>query len=317
MTLEQWLSDWLAGYVLPRRSTACARNYRVAAARAVAVLGEIELADVSASALQVWVDAMCVEGLAPSTVRLYVAAINRAFAVALAEGLVASNPARGVSLPRSWARPAYVDPADVPRLVEVCLEQRGSDFREWYGPAFVMAVTTGVRSGELTGLRWPSVDLPAREVRIVEQVASVRGGFVWRAPKSKAGIRRVTVPGVMADVLEGQRERIARCALRYGLWRWYESEIVFPSPTGKPARGYVLNRALERICKRAGLDPVPVKGLRHTFATTLIERGVSLSQIAILMGHGRSAMTVDLYGHLSSGMAASSAGVFDSVLSDD
>jgi integrase len=148
---------------------------------------------------------------------------------------------------------------------------------------YLMAAMTGLRQGELLGLRWRDLDLGAHKVRVRQTF--VRGEF--KGPKSTRGVRGVPLAPTLEDVLRELRD----CSPFIG-----SDDLVFAHPvTGGPLNRHVVRRRFQRACKRAGVRVVRFHDLRHTFGTRVAASGeVSLRTLQEWMGH-RDAKTTMIY----------------------
>lgn len=313
-TLERWLRYWLEFIVWPRRSDATWKNYSIAAEHHIIPrIGGITLERLTGEHVQSVVDELHGDvGLAPGTVRLQWSALNSSLAAAMKRQLLAFNPCEGVALPRNMSRAAFIDPSRVPEFLAVV------EAGDWYWAGmFTMALTTGMRHGELAGLRWPSVDLEVGIVHVLEQIARRGARPTWKPPKSAAGRRTLRLPAIAATALERQRDLNRVRRLRAGSRGWREHDLVFPNRRGAPAVSSRVNQELAKVCQVAGIQPVRLHHLRHTYASTLIAEGVPKEVLTKLMGHERSSTTLDIYGHLTEGMGEQSAAVFDRVAARD
>jgi integrase len=147
----------------------------------------------------------------------------------------------------------------------------------------LMAAMTGLRQGELLGLRWRDLDLVVHKVRVRQTF--VRGEF--KGPKSARGSRGVPLAPALEDALQELRDT----SLFVG-----DDDLVFAHPvTGGPLNGHVARRRFQRACKRAGVRVVRFHDLRHTFGTRVAASGeVSLRTLQEWMGH-RDAKTTMIY----------------------
>lgn len=143
----------------------------------------------------------------------------------------------------------------------------------------LVALRTGLRRGELLGLRWEDVDLGRGRIRVVENY--VRGQF--KAPKNGKP-REVPLSAAAREALEAHRHTRA--------------ERVFYDAQGKPFTQGVMASQLERVCRRAGLRVIGWHVLRHSFASHLVMRGVPIRAVQDLMGHASIVIT-QRYAHLA------------------
>jgi integrase len=163
---------------------------------------------------------------------------------------------------------------------------------------YVLAVTSGLRQGELLALKWEDVDLegtnPTLEVR--RSLSETRGRRSFVTPKSGRG-RHLRLSKRAAGVLRGHRKRqLEERVRKAGLWE--DHGLIFPSEVGTPMSGRNLYRAFKIRVKRASLpQTLRFHDLRHTCATLLLSRGVHPKIVQELLGHATIAMTLDTYSH--------------------
>lgn len=158
--------------------------------------------------------------------------------------------------------------------------------------AFVLA--TGLRYGELCGLKWEDVNFRKRTIS-VKRTLLYRPDlkrFVEKEPKSKAGYRTIPLTDGAMDILKSIYARELPIVLGY-------QNYIFRNSCGKPAQKSEYNKALKVIMKNLQLPPISMHNLRHTFATRCIEAGMRPKTLQRILGHASLAMTMDLYVHVT------------------
>jgi integrase len=166
-----------------------------------------------------------------------------------------------------------------------------------FGPPALVALFTGLRRGEILALRWGSVDLRDKIIRVRESLEETKAGLRFKPPKSKAGTRDVRLPAIVSDILEAQRKRLLERRLALGQGRLSDTDLVFPAWDGSPQAPDSFGSAWGKLAKGLGLD-VSFHGLRHTHASQLIDAGVDVVTIAKRLGHASPAITLNVYAHL-------------------
>jgi integrase len=152
--------------------------------------------------------------------------------------------------------------------------------------AIRLIVETGLRRGELIGLRWGDLDLERRRLRVARSV----GPHGENAPKSRAGARSIPLRRSMADALVAHRLAATRSDDR---------DPVFPHPGGGHQSPHALHRAWCRARRRAGArEELRLHSLRHYAASCFIRAGASVKTVQTAMGHSSATLTLDLYAHL-------------------
>ena len=241
-------------------------------------------------------------GLAPQSVLHVHRALSQALARAVDDGLLPRNPCQGVSpgkVPPSQAR--ALSPEEVRRLLVAASG-------DW-SCLWLLALTTGLRLGELLGLSWGreeedeerGVDLDRAIVRVRQALVDDADGLpvVRPYPKSRAGRRVVPLPPEAVEALRDQRRRQLEEQLRAAAWADTEA-LVFLTRRGTPHLESNVERAFKRTATRAGVAVRRGEGphlLRHTYASHLLAGNRPVTEVAYLLGHSSAAVTLRVYGH--------------------
>src|SRR5262249_13796896 len=164
-------------------------------------------------------------------------------------------------------------------------------------PALV-ALFCGLRRGEILALRWKLVDLDEEVIHVRESLEeTTAGGLRFKGPKSKAGIRDVTLPAIVTDALVGHRKRLLERRLVLGLGKLTGEDLVFPAWDGSPQSPGTFGHAWSRLAQDLGIA-VTFHALRHTHASMLIDRKVDPVKISKRLGHASPAITMQVYAHM-------------------
>jgi integrase len=237
-------------------------------------------------------------GLSRSTVHHLHAVLHRALAVAEREGAIPRNVADLVDGPGYGKTALHVLTGDQPeRLIEAVAG-------EPLEALFILAVTSGMRQGELLALPWDNVDLDHGELEVVGSLSGQRRAEQQVVtPKTGKG-RRVSLAPVAVAALREHRRRQTELRLALGE-EWHDRGLVFCDAWrnfGDYARPAALNRALDRVLFRAGLPRIRFHDLRHTAATRMLSRGVHPKIASEMLGHSSIHVTLDRYSHVTSTM---------------
>jgi integrase len=248
-------------------------------------------------------------GLAPRTVNYIHQTLHKALRQAVADGLVPRNVASVVKAPRPAKKEMrYLDLEQAEALLEAA---RGDRLEALY----VLAIRTGMRQGELLGLRWSDVDLETGTLQVRRTLASTKGGVaVYNPPKSGKG-RALMLSEKTIEALRRHRATQNEERLRLG-GLWEDHDLVFPDPWGKPTRRWTLDRrSFVPLLERADLaDAVTFHGLRHTFATMMLKGGINVKVVSEMLGHADVALTLNVYSHVLPGMQVEAARKIDELL---
>jgi integrase len=179
---------------------------------------------------------------------------------------------------------------------------------------YVVAIHTGLRRGELLGLKWTDADLDAGTLT-VRRSLDVDGTF--KAPKNRAARRTLKLTPRALDALKAHKARQNEERLQAGS-RWQDHNLVFPNTVGKPMNaGNLYRREFQPLLERAGLanEGFTIHSLRHTFATTLADKGVHPSTAQKMLGHSDIRMTLAIYTHATDGMQDAATAALESAFS--
>ena len=222
--------------------------------------------------------------------------------------LVARNVATLVTPPRRRRREmTALDPGQARAL----LEARAGDRLE---ALYALALTTGMRMGELLALRWREVDLDGGTLRVNATLHRTRDGFVFAEPKTARSRRQVALTNAAVGALRRHRVAQAEERLRLGAV-WEDNDLVFANEVGRPIEATNLrNRSFWPLLERAALPRIRFHDLRHTAATLLLGQGVHPKIVSEMLGHSQIAITLDLYSHVTPTMQRQAAETLDAVL---
>lgn len=232
------------------------------------------------------------KALSDSTVRQVYTVLRAALDIAVRDGLLASNPTAKVKRPAVAPKEArYLSTEDVRRLLDQLDGLR-------YRLAVLLMAATGMRRGEVAGLRWSDVDLAKGELTVSGIVVRVAGALSWTAPKTDRSRRRIPLPdGVVTELKAHRKEQVAE-RLQAGD-QWTDTGAVFATEVGGWLDPRNLLRTVEIAAGKAGIENVGAHTLRHSAAVGWLESGVHIKAAADLLGHASISITGDLYGHTS------------------
>ena len=165
-----------------------------------------------------------------------------------------------------------------------------------------MELATGLRRGELLGLKWEDIDLDRGNLRVKRQIARIDGEIVEAPLKTKNAYRTLPLAEDTVDVLQQQKKKAG------------SSPWVFPSPTGGPISPDSVLHMLHRVLKRAGLPRVRFHDLRHTFATLALQNGVDIKTVSGMLGHFSAGFTLDTYAHVATAARKEAARTMEKAL---
>lgn len=245
--------------------------------------------------------------LSPRSVAYIAAILHRAFRDAVRWQAVVRNPADAADPPRAARRNdlatwsgaqlhTFLDSVDEDRL-RVC----------WW-----LLATTGMRRGEVLGLRWADVDLDAGTLRVVRTLITTdvqrKGspGMAWGTPKTAKGRRIVALDAATVAAIRLHRTRQLEERLRFGEG-YDDQDLVVCAADGTPIHPKTISYQFGKAARAAGLPRIRLHDLRHTHATLALKAGVHPRIVQERLGHANVSITLDTYSHVDLDMQAAAA----------
>ena len=182
-----------------------------------------------------------------------------------------------------------------------------------FGAKTLLAVTTGLRRGEILGLRWQDVNLDRGILSVVQTLEQTREGLRFKPPKTKRSRRVVTLPTVTIEALRHHRAEQARIRLQLGMGR-DEEGLVCAKYDGQPRSPRNFTKEFTRLISRLDIPHITFHGLRHSHATQLLGAGIHPKIAQERLGHSTIATTMDLYSHVTESMQEDAAARIDDAL---
>jgi integrase len=268
--------------------------------------GRVKLAKLRAHHLQAALDAMLAESASPASVVKAHVVSSSALKQAVRWGLLAVNPAAGVSPPAVHKPKLTIPtPEEMRTLVDAAAETD-------YALPVLLAATTGLRRGEVVALTWSAVDFD-RTVKV--------GGVDVPAPalyvldgKTRTARRTVSLPPTTVAALRAHKKAQIERRLLCGV-AWQDLGLVVDRGDGGPVNPDSISHAFADIAESVGLPHVRLHDLRHGFATALLKAGVNIKLVSEALGHSRTAFTMDVYQHVLPGMGEQVASAIEAALS--
>ncbi len=319
-TLGEFLASWLRDVARPAVRQRTYRNYAgVVNTHIKPVLGGIRLSKLSPQHLQRFYREKQDQGLT-RTVRLCHAVLHRALGQAAKWGLIPRNVADLVDAPKVPKKEfAPLSPEEAQKLLAAA---EGDRFYALY----VLAVTCGLRQGELLGLKWEDLDLERGTLQVRRQLQWVKAEgeqrkgkkraepkWVLTEPKSAKSRRVVSLPAVAVAALKRHKTRQTEERLRLGEV-WQDLGFVFTTSVGTPeSPSNLRKRSFAPLLEKAGLPKVRFHDLRHTCATVLLAQGVHPKLVQEQLGHSQIGLTLDTYSHVMPDMKREVAAKMDAL----
>ena len=308
-TVERLLTAWLDATKASLKGKTWERYEGCVRIHLVPILGQVLLSRLTAQHLQALYSAKIAEGKSSATVHQLHGVVRTALAHGVQWGVIASNPALNARAPSVRPRPMSILSEDeCRRFVEAVKGNR-------LEALFLLAVTTGMRQGEILALRWRDIDLDAGSLSVRGTLSRTREGFIITDPKTTASRRQVILPKIAVEALKRHRIRRTQERPKVGAG-WSNDDLVFSTLDGRPYdKERVVRRYFRPILERAGLPTIRFHDLRHTAATLMLQRGVLVRVVADILGHADPAITLRVYSHVIPAMHGAAAKAMDAALS--
>lgn len=300
-TVGQFLTRWLADTVQPNRAPKTYASYaEIVRLHAVPALGHLPLATLQPQHVAALLRAKTEAGLSPRRVHHIRAVLRTALNQAMRWGLVGRNAAALTEAPRQAA--AEVVPLSVADARAVLAVAEGDPASGVPGDRlaalFRVALTLGLRQGEVLGLRWRDVDLDGGRLHVRHALQRIDGALILKEPKTEKSRRTLRLPASLLAALRAHRVRQLEERLLAGD-RWRDTGHVFASTIGTPLDPRNVIRAWHRLLAQANVTRRPFHTCRHTAASLLLAEGVPLKIVQEVLGHSLLSTTADTYAHLT------------------
>jgi len=312
-TLGTFLNRWLEDVARPRLRPRTFQSYEgIIRVRVLPRLGKVRLSKLTAQQIQgLYTFLLTERSLSERSVQYTHRVLHTALKQAVRWNLIARNPVDGAEAPRPRRPELHTLSPDEVRQLLAFVE--GTPRFALYA----LAVTTGLRRGELLGLRWDDIDLDRGRVTVRRTLQQVAGkGQVPLEPKTPRSRRTVALSMLTVEALRHHQEIQAEASRQAGS-AWQDTGAVFATSIGTPFEGGVVSRTFQSDLSAAGLPRVRFHDLRHTCATLLLEGDTNPKVVQEMLGHSTIVLTLDVYSHVLPHMQERAATVFDRVLSED
>lgn len=304
-TVAEYFSEWLASNKPALRPKTFVQYEAMVKRHIVPVIGKLKMAELKPYTVQQLYTTKSQSGESQYTVRMVHRVLHRALKVAEMQGLIASNPAKLVIRPKVARKEMKVlSDTDVRQFMIVAQGTRNEAL-------YQLAVTTGMRQGEILGLQWPDVDWASLTIGVRRQMQYIRGeGLVLNQPKTTTSVRTVQIGPVTLRKLMAHRKLME---FEQGL-DFNPKGLVFISRRGKAMGEKGVRTDFQGLLRKAGLPKMRFHDLRHTAASLMLSSGMPVIKVARQLGHARPSTTLDIYGHLIPGLEAEAAAKLDELV---
>ena len=313
LMLSQWLDKWLTEYKTYTIRESTLRSYRGLSDHYIKpYLGDKKLSAITTADVQKLYNFLKAKGrvnehyekgdsLSDSMVRSIHMLLHQALNEAVRQRFIVKNPTDGTVIPKVNYPPKQIlTDTQLEKFLDVVrADPDWSDF-------FCTELTTGLRKGEICGLRWQDFDEATGRLQIHRAVTERKGGGVQVGQtKTNAGSRVIQLPPSTVELLKARKRK------SYSEWIFHN--LTKPELPLSPATAY---HRMKTLLRYAGLPSIRFHDLRHTFATHALSGGVDAKTLSGILGHTNASFTVDTYTHVTTDMHHRASGIVEDFLSE-
>jgi integrase len=319
MTVAEYLKHWLCVDIDRRVAAKTAARHRgIVQHQIIPRLGNVPMRKLTAVHIEAFEADLQREGYVKGSKKgsgltaQSVLHVHRTLAQALAHAVKTDvlfrNPAKQVKPPRPQSREiAILTKPEVATLLQAAEAT-------WLQVPVLVAVTTGMRRGELLGLRWSDIDLAQARLTVNQSLERVKGKTVFKAPKTRGSRRTITLPSFTVEALTRHRAAQARERLQLGLGK---PDLVFTQADGAPMEADSVTKGFGRLVDSAGVRRITFHGLRHTHISHQLMDGVHIKIVSERAGHAGVNVTLAIYAAFIPNMQADAAKGVDAWLREE
>ena len=308
LTVGQFLSSWLEQSVKPKARLSTLESYEeIVRLHIEPNLGKVQLSKLTPMHVTKLVNTKLSRGLSPRRVQYIHAVLRRSLAIAVKWELVSRNVAKLADSPS--IRRTEVVPLQIQESRHFLQAVQGDRLAALY----TLAITTGLRQGEILGLCWTDINLTNGSITIRNSLQKHGGRYSLVEPKSTKSRRTLVLPELAIVAIRAHKRRQLVERLRM-TGEPNEFDLVFTTRAGTPINRHNLTRDFQALLRREGLPKLRFHDLRHTAASLLLAENVQPRDIMEVLGHSQIGLTMNLYSHVMKPAMQNAADRMDSIL---
>lgn len=302
ITLKQLLDSYIEKKKMLGAKATTIKGYEAVVKRTHAYFGEVYADKLTTYQMEDFVISMS-DSSAPKTIKNTVSLISSAYKQAIWTGQLRHNPCENVTMPKQKRKEIIVfSEKEILAFMQALSEDRLD-----YKVGYELCLFCGLRRSEVLGLREDDISIPFGSVTIRSTRHRIDGDTdIVQDTKTESSHRTLAVPDFLIreiDILIHEHRE----------FEYNNTDYLIQNGFGEPMSPSTFTKYIRKVEDRAGLPPVSVHGLRHTFASMLNSDGIDIARISSELGHTTISTTTDIYTHVFNGATASSRGIADSI----
>jgi integrase len=311
LSIEEFMNRWLVSSESSLRPKTWHQYKQITRDYILPELGQIKLANLRPDIIQATYDKHLVSGVGVRTVQYIHSVLRSCLYRAVKLGILQRNPIIGTSPPKAKYKEMKVLDEEEAQLL--LITSRAKEDR--YSALYQLALTTGMRQGELLGLKWKDINWDRKTITVQRQLARIPGGKLeFVQPKTRSSVRTISLGEMTIAILkEHQKQQFHESNQKGTCWK--DFDLLFPASTGTPTNpSNLYYRSFKPLLKDAELPTIRFHDLRHTAASLMLSHGVSVLAVSKRLGHAQPSITLDVYGHLIPGVQEKVASIMDEII---
>ncbi|MGF6951921.1 integrase [Neobacillus sp. B4I6] len=309
LLLKDLVEEWLDLSKVRVRDTTFKNYFRAANTRIIPALGQMKVKEINHSTIQKYINELIEEGLTPRYIEYLFTIINGATEHAVKTERLMKNPLQHVEVPRARRRDQTTW-----TIEEV---NRFLHFAKFDSAIYYMvlkiAIHTGMRRGEVLGLRWQDVDLQEQKISVTQSLVYDDEGFRFSDLKTASSKRLISIDDDLTAELKRYKAQQNQFKLALGS-EYHDMDLVCCREDGRPIYPRTLATHFDALIKKASVPKIRLHDLRHTHATILLKLGENPKIVSERLGHSTVTMTLDTYSHVTPDMQKNTADKFGNAL---
>ncbi|EGT4600766.1 site-specific integrase [Clostridioides difficile] len=315
ISVSDFLDFWYKEYVMLNCKFQTQNNYKRAIENHIKPnLGRYKLKLITPLIIQKFLNDKSKENYSSGTIRVIKGVLNNSFKMAVYPyKFIKENPMFYIKVPKN-----AIENKENNKLKIITLDEFNTIIKKYNKEHYMNIVlnigfSTGMRAGEVLGLRWEDIDLKNKIIKVRHTLIDKGNGiFELTTPKTDSSVRDIQIGDSLIKSLKEKKIEQKELKLKYGQW-YFDSDWVCTKKNGSQITLHSLKNMSRTINRDLGID-FNFHSLRHTHATMLLEAGANIKDIQKRLGHNKIATTMDTYSHVTNKMKTETVNIFEGII---